>query len=148
MQSKLVRWWIAFSIGLVAILSALAVGGVRFIVENDATKISWIVLSVFLFGSIQLGLNLKKKASSKSYTPDTNFFINTCGSLGMLGTIIGLIITMMGAFKGIDASDVESIKAAITSIGSGIGAALVTTLVGLVSALLLEAQLAFVDFGE
>lgn len=59
----------------------------------------------------------------------------------MLGTIVGLMIAMIGSFNGIDAGNPASIKSALAGIASGTGAALTTTLVGITSSIMLQCQL-------
>ncbi|MCK5600455.1 MotA/TolQ/ExbB proton channel family protein [Candidatus Pacearchaeota archaeon] len=138
MDHPFVRWWVVFCTMVCVITLAMMSGGAGYIWENDSTFISWFVLGVFTVGSLHLGYMAREKSSDFEAT---EYFSQLCGGLGMLGTIVGLMISMIGAFKGIDAADPESIKTALTSVATGVGAALTTTLVGLSCALMLDGQL-------
>lgn len=139
MELAFVRWWVVFSLLAVAIFTALLAGGATFITVNDRTFLSWFVLSLFPLTSIHLGYKVSKEGSD----PDldvTKYLIELCTALGLLGTVIGLMVAIMGAFSNLDAQNPESIKRAISSMSSGIGTSMVTTLVGLTSSILLELQ--------
>ena len=148
MKSPSVRWWIVFCTSVFIILFAMFNGVGNLIIERDATHLSWLVLSFFFVGSMHLGYYIRRKhysIRSGNYSDRdfkvTDYFIQTCTGVGMLGTIIGLMISMISSFDGINTSDPESIKTALSMFASGMGAALTTTLVGLSCALMLEAQL-------
>ena len=144
LNNPLIRWWVVFcSICFIVLIMAVN-GGFSYIANNDSTYISWLVLLIFSVGSIHLGYKSKRSNENTNYSA-TKYFSQTCGSLGMLGTIVGLMISMSGAFSGVDASNTESIKTALTTIAQGTGAALTTTMVGMLCALFLEAQLATVS---
>lgn len=138
MDNRFVRWWVVFCTLVCLSVIALISGGGSYIYQNDATFISWIVMVIFLVGSVNLGYHARECSDNFE---STEFFVQACSGLGMLGTIVGLMIAMGGTFETIDTSDPESIKAALTTMASGTGAALTTTMVGLISALMLESQL-------
>jgi len=69
------------------------------------------------------------------------FLAETCLALGMIGTVAGFLIMMVSAFSGIDIGNTESMQAALSSMALGMGTALYTTLVGLVSSLFIKSQL-------
>lgn len=146
MENPLIRWWVAFSVMTVAIATTLIGGIGKFITENDCTYISWSILVMAFGASLHLGYKIRAyskrdvSAEQKDFKV-TEYFIETCTSLGLLGTIIGLIMMVVGAFAELDISSQESVKESMLAMSTGIGAALVTTLVGLVCALLLRFQL-------
>lgn len=148
MKRTLVRWWSIFSATSLVALFLMIAGGASFVLNNDPTYISWIIIAVFVTGSIHAGMTAKsldksplmRKMTLEDSKNTSDFFIDTCGSLGLLGTIVGLMISMMGSLGEIDASNVDSIKSALTSISSGVGSALLTTTMGVVSMLSLRMQ--------
>jgi biopolymer transport protein ExbB/TolQ len=98
---------------------------------------------MFISASVHLGCQIRGRAgpiNNRDFQA-TDRVVEACTSLGLLGTVIGLILTT-GAFKGIDVANYESIKHALVAIASGIGTALITTMVGLICALCLQIQLA------
>ena len=144
MNNIFVRWWVSFSILTVAITTTLLAGIGKFITTHDCTFISWGILGMAFGASLHLGYKLRAYAAKPSHKRDfkvTEYFIDTCTSLGLLGTIIGLIMMVVGAFGDLDVTNQASVKSSMLAISSGIGSALVTTLVGLVCALLLRFQL-------
>lgn len=148
MENPFLRWWVAFSIMTVAMITTLVAGIGEFIHKSDSTFISWGILGVAFFASLHLGYKLKSYTRAKLLNEDvqqdfkvTEYFIETCTSLGLLGTIIGLIMMVVGAFADLDVTNQESVKESMLAMSEGIGTALVTTLVGLVCALLLRFQL-------
>lgn len=59
----------------------------------------------------------------------------------MVGTLVGFITVLSTAFGDVDAANPEQLKQILSVIATGMGTALVTTLVGLVSSLILKTQL-------
>ena len=59
--------------------------------------------------------------------------------LGLIGTVIGFII-MLGSLSDITTFDVTLLQGVLTTMGSGMGVALYTTLTGLISSILLRIQ--------
>lgn len=148
MNNIFIRWWVLFSVMSVTMATALVAGIGEFITKHDSTYISWGILVMAFFASLHLGYKLRvySHASLDDQTVErdfrvTEFFIDTCTSLGLLGTIIGLIMMVVGAFTDLDITNIESVKESMLAMSSGIGTALVTTLVGLVCAMLLRFQL-------
>ena len=160
MNNPLVRWWIIFSVSIIAMTTTLFGGMAKFIWKYDQTYLSWGILGVYLIGSFILffvtkGLQNKTKNDELSQNKEycrkvlrdgphfgtVNYCIDTLTSLGLLGTIIGLILMVVGAFSNLDISNQDSVQQALVGISSGVGTALITTLTGLVCAILLRLQL-------
>ena len=157
MNNPFVRWWVTFSVIMVTLITALAAGIGEFIYRSDQTYISWGIIAVYLIGSLALGKvahrchrmvfkneDIEDKAShvevyfKEKHLGIANYCVETLTSLGLLGTIIGLILMVVGAFADLDISNQQSVKESLVAMASGVGTALVTTLVGLVTALLLR----------
>jgi hypothetical protein len=68
--------------------------------------------------------------------------------LGMLGTVIGFLLMLGPAFRGLDAANVQSMQAALGFMAAGMGVALTTTLVGLACSMLLQLQLVNLDLAR
>jgi biopolymer transport protein ExbB/TolQ len=69
------------------------------------------------------------------------FLAETCLALGMIGTVAGFLIMLLSAFGSMDIGNTESMQEALSSMALGMGTALYTTLVGLVSSLFIKVQL-------
>ena len=66
-------------------------------------------------------------------------------SLGMIGTVVGFIYMLYSVFTGIDLSDTSNLQESLAMMAKGMGTALLTTLVGLVSSVLIKCQLVMVE---
>jgi hypothetical protein len=64
--------------------------------------------------------------------------------LGLLGTIIGFIL-MLAPIAGLDAADRASVKTSMGLMSDGMAVAMYTTLAGLVSSILVQAQYYMLD---
>jgi hypothetical protein len=69
---------------------------------------------------------------------------DTAMKLGLLGTIIGFIL-MLGPVAGLDADDDAALKTAMSTMSAGMAVAMVSTLAGLLGALLIKAQYLIVE---
>tara|TARA_E500000178_G_scaffold235285_1_gene231730 strand:+ start:122 stop:832 length:711 start_codon:yes stop_codon:yes gene_type:complete len=97
-------------------------------------------------------LNLKKEGSNNhtkildSYVQKTNgyyelgwFSADLMLKLGLIGTVIGFII-MLGSLSNITTFDVTLLQGVLTTMGSGMGVALYTTLSALVTGVFIAVQ--------
>ncbi|MCP4595446.1 MotA/TolQ/ExbB proton channel family protein [Neptuniibacter sp.] len=64
--------------------------------------------------------------------------------LGLLGTVIGFVL-MLGSISGLENLDISDIKQLMTQMTQGMGVAMNTTMVGLVSSMLLGLQYLLLD---
>lgn len=134
-----VRWWTTFSIMFVAMTTTLMAGMGSFIVRSDQSYLSWLTIAIWYAASFHLGYKVYHKREKTDFTL-TTYFTETCTSLGLLGTIIGLVMMVVGAFDKIDPTNQQSLNIALSTMSLGMGTALVTTLVGLVCAITLQLQ--------
>ena len=116
-----------------------------FILENDFTYLSFVNIGILvLFTTVCLVQTFMKSFK----TSDTQwFFADAVLSLGMVGTLAGFLAVLYSTFQGLDVSDTDSMKAAIETLATGMGTALLTSLVGLVSSLLMKFQLVIIEEG-
>ena len=116
-----------------------------FILENDFTYLSFVNISILvLFTTVCLVQTFMKSFK----TSDTQwFFADAVLSLGMVGTLAGFLAVLYSTFQGLDVGDTDSMKAAIETLATGMGTALLTSLVGLVSSLIMKFQLVIIEEG-
>jgi len=111
----------------------------------DASKLSFVILLVFVgvtcyIGSLTYRLWKQLKVSKQQI--ETCWFIaDNLPTVGMIGTVIGFLMMLGTAFEELDVTQVASVQDAITIMALGMSTALVTTLVGLISSLLVKLQL-------
>lgn len=132
------RLW-TLHIGITAsLIAAYQFGYVGYVLENDVTRISILILFLFLSASAWVGVLAAKRSKP---TKMLWFIAGSCTKLGLLGTVGGLMIMMSANFNDIGNPDVNVIEGVITAMISGMGTAMLTTLVGIMAAMLLEMQL-------
>jgi hypothetical protein len=138
MTRKFLQWWLAFVIQLLAISGALYFGGLSFLLNNDVTYLSFVLIAVWLVTSFVIGY----KTYQEKDTSETTWFISdSCMTVGMIGTVVGFIYMLSGNFADINPEDINQMREIIGDMATGMGTALLTTLVGLVASLFLKIQL-------
>ena len=144
-MKALLRWWLIFCMSVLA-------GGVAVyfdlhvdLYEGDQTKISFLILSIFVLTSTWIGW-CTKSSEYQYQNFDTGWFISeACLALGMIGTVTGFLLMLSGAFADIDLANTATIQTALSKMALGMSTALYTTLVGLICSLTLKIQLVNVE---
>ena len=144
-MKALLRWWLIFCMSVLA-------GGVAVyfdlhvdLYEGDQTKISFLILSIFVLTSAWIGW-CTNKSEYQYQNIDTGWFIaEACLALGMIGTVTGFLLMLSGAFADIDLANTATIQTALSKMALGMSTALYTTLVGLICSLTLKIQLVNVE---
>jgi len=137
----LIQWLIVFSLVCLGLFYALWVGLLGMINDADVTKLSFVIMGLFLFQSTRLGVSLFRYGGSFKLRDSSFFFADTFTKLGFIGTIAGFIYALYYTFLGINVADMASTQSALVCMGTGMGTALFTTITGLVCSLLLRIQL-------
>ena len=131
----------------------IANNGLRTLWEHDSTKLSFLLLIIFIHMSTWCGYKtwrlsrfLDRDETEKYLVEKIEglmeagwFASDLCLSIGMVGTVVGFI-SMMSGFATIDVSNMATVQDMIKSLGSGMSTALYTTLVGLTCSALLKIQ--------
>lgn len=137
------RWWLWVWLTVAVFVIAGIFGFYPLLYKADATFISFgIIVSYALTTSyvayiIHAGKELKTKYL---------WYVSSAfEKFGMIGTVIGLIMSFASLFAGIDLSNVENARQLIAVVGTGVSTALYTTAVGMICAFMLETQLAILD---
>lgn len=137
--SSMMKWWLAFNAGLIAIVLSEIYGDVLTKMYNaDATMLTSGIIVLTILTSIGIGFDIKNVEKTK----DLYWFMSDAVlSLGMVGTLFGFLLVLGSTFTEIDTSSTESMTNAIAILASGMSTALVTSLVGLIASLWLKTQL-------
>ncbi len=132
------RWLlIVIPVTVVAIISGF-LGLYQSIYENDKSWISFSVLGIFVLQSIWIGYQtyaLRLKGTQFGWMVS-----DMCLTLGMIGTIVGFLMMLVGGFT-VASGDTAGIQALLARFSIGLGTALYTTLVGLICSMLIKLQL-------
>lgn len=132
------RWWLCFVLILLGSGAAWYTGVFAQAARSDITKLSFLIYGLFMIESVRTGvLTYRKNASVRVGV----FIGNALMSLGIIGTVIGLIYTLSMSFSTLDPSNEMQMREALSSISLGMSTALFTTAAGLICSLLLRVQL-------
>jgi hypothetical protein len=144
----MIKFWKIWTIAVLMVFAS-AVGIYMdahiFVLENDFTYLSFVNLGILvLFTTVCLVQTFMKsfKASDTQW-----FFADAVLSIGMVGTLAGFLAVLYSTFQGLDVSDTDSMKTAIETLATGMGTALLTSLVGLVASLVMKFQLVIIEEG-
>ena len=134
----LLRWWLIFCLSILAGGIAVYFDIHEELYQSDQTKISFLILTIFLITSLWIGWITKLQ----DRTVEIGWFIaEACLALGMIGTVTGCLLMLNGAFAEIDLSNPTTIQSSLTKMALGMSTALYTTLTGLICSLALKIQL-------
>jgi len=134
----LLRWWLIFCLSILAGGIAVYFDIHEELYQSDQTKISFLILTIFLITSLWIGWITKLQ----DRTVEIGWFIaEACLALGMIGTVTGFLLMLNGAFAEIDLSNPTTIQSSLTKMALGMSTALYTTLTGLICSLALKIQL-------
>jgi hypothetical protein len=142
-NSSQLRWWVIVCFQILILSLGVYFGVWTHIWEVDVTRISFAIIAIWLVTTLFIARYhfVTSKTARERFMPVGWFLAETCLALGMIGTVAGFLIMMVSAFSGIDIGNTESMQAALSSMALGMGTALYTTLVGLVSSLFIKSQL-------
>jgi hypothetical protein len=136
---KTLRWWLTICVLGVLVYFSYANGWLLPLYEKDATMITYLITVIFGATTLSLGY---KSFLKKQFENEVEWFVSDAVlTLGMIGTIIGFMIMLIGTFDTVEFTAVENIRAVLSSMSKGLYTALSTTLLGLISSVILKIQL-------
>ena len=140
MTRTFLRWWLLFVLQLIIVGAMYYYDIHTYILNNDQTYISFLLVAIWFLSSVRIGYKLKNEI--KTSNESSWFIAETCMAIGMMGTVLGFIL-MLGSsnLAAIDPTDVEGMKNVIGQLASGMATALLTTLTGLIVSVSLRTQL-------
>lgn len=137
-MSIFLKWWLLFILIIIASSISWYFSFVDFLYYNDFTRLSFVILAIFSFTTLGIGYKYYKE----NYDFELEWFTSeTVISLGMIGTVVGFIFMLYSAFAELNVSDTLKLQQSMMMMAQGMGTALLTTLVGLVSSVLIKCQL-------
>jgi len=140
MTKAFLQWWLFFVLQLIILGAGYTYDLHTYILNNDQTYISFVLLGIWLLTSSRIGYKMGRKINSNN--EKFWFVAETCMAIGMMGTVLGFILMLGGSnLASIDPSDVEGMKGVIGQLASGMATALLTTLTGLIVSVSLRTQL-------
>jgi hypothetical protein len=140
MTKTFLQWWLFFVLQIIILGASYVYDLHLYILNNDQTHISFVLIGIWLLTSMRIGYKLKKEITTSN--EKFWFIAETCMAIGMMGTVLGFILMLGGSnLASIDPTDVEGMKNVIGQLASGMATALLTTLTGLIVSVSLRTQL-------
>jgi hypothetical protein len=120
-----------------------------FIYTHDLTKLTIVIAALFVATTIVIGYKLWNKVRNNQVVfYEKEWFISElCISLGMIGTVIGFIYMLYSVFGNLNIADTVAVQRSLGMMANGMGTALLTTLIGLISSVLIKSQLVMAENG-
>ena len=138
------KWWIQTAIIVFSAFMINQYGWWEFLYNADMTKISFVIIGVFLISSLSIGF-ISLKSTNWDHIDRLTTYVwfgsEVMVTLGMIGTVAGFLIMLNTAFTGLDVNDIKNVQDAISDMAIGMSTALVTTLVGLVCSTIIKIQM-------
>jgi len=147
-MSAFLKWWLLITLTVVGLSIAAYFNFIQFLYAHDLTKLSVAILALFAATSSVIGYKIWKErdVKKKKYGYDVEWFVSEMMiSLGMIGTVIGFIYMLYSVFSSLNIADTLAVQQSLGKMAQGMGTALLTTLVGLVSSVLIKSQLVMVE---
>jgi uncharacterized protein YacL len=147
MPKFFLRWWLLIVLTGVGVVIANYFNMIEFVWNNDFTKLSFVIAAIFTLTSVVIGYKMFESSRSTTYISYEKEWLASehLLSLGLLGTVIGMLYTFLGAFEDLDISNTDAAQQVISAMASGLGAAFCTTAAGLVFSMLLKTQLVMAE---
>jgi len=144
------KWWTSIVlVGASVFAGSYYLNIVSFVLENDPTYITVGIAALFVITTLWIGtLSWRVQNGTKlseNNTMPTWFIADAVMSIGMVGTLLGFLIVLTSAFQNVDTSDTQAMQDVIGQLASGMGTALLTSLMGLVSSVILKFQLVMLE---
>ena len=146
MSKAFLLWWIQIVTVSFAAILIFTYGWFEKLYDSDQTKISFIIITIFIATSIATGFlsfrseNLYKKISNYIW-----FASETMVTLGLIGTVAGFLLMLSSAFDNLDVSNIENVQKVISNMALGMSTALCTTLSGLIGSVLTKIQMVILE---
>jgi len=140
---RVVLWWLILCSVAALYLVSYWMGWHVQLYLADSSRLTYVITAIGIASMLSLGWKSLPR-NYGAYSVEIEWFASdVVTSLGMLGTMIGMMIMLSGTFGGIASnaavfSDPQRIFMVIEAMGSGLFTALSTTLVGLVYSIILK----------
>jgi hypothetical protein len=153
MRKTLLRWWWFTVISLCGAMGMWHFGIFHDIYRADVTNITFIIYAVFLSATLLSGVTAYRVARDTPNIRKTGKYISICWffseammTLGLIGTVAGMIYLFGQVFTEIDPSNPDDLKKALGHMATGLSTAMYTTICGMVGSLIIKVHLMNIEF--
>ena len=146
-RNTLLKWWVQFISIVFASVIAWQLGWWHALYDADLTKISLVILTIFLFTTLTTGYMSSKPDDRKARHLGNYVWFGSEAmiTLGMIGTVAGFLLMLGSAFADLDVKNISNVQSAIADMAVGMSTALSTTLMGLICSVLTKAQMVILE---
>ena len=146
-RNTLLKWWVQFISIVFASIIAWQLGWWHALYDADLTKLSLVILTLFLFTTFTTGyMSLKPNDLKTRHLGNYVWFGSEAMiTLGMIGTVAGFLLMLGTAFADLDVQNIANVQSAIAHMAVGMSTALSTTLMGLICSVLTKAQMVILE---
>ena len=123
------------------------------IYRADVTNITFIIYAVFLSATLLSGVTAYRVARDTPNIRKTGKYIGICWffseammTLGLIGTVAGMIYLFGQGFTEIDPSNPDDLKKALGHMATGLSTAMYTTICGMVGSLIIKVNIMNIEF--
>ena len=146
MSKSFLLWWIQIVTVSFAAILIFTYGWFEKLYDSDQTKISFIIITIFIAASIATGfLSFRSENVYKKISNYIWFASETMVTLGLIGTVAGFLLMLSSAFDNLDVSNIENVQKVISNMALGMSTALCTTLSGLIGSVLTKIQMVILE---
>lgn len=150
-MSTLLRWWLIYCLSIVSLVISYYLGFFSELLEKDITKLSFVIIAIYMVASIYIGKLSYDKDRNRSTERGVYigyYVYDLLPILGLIGTVIGFIFMFGDSFVTIDIEDTQTVKDALVAMAVGISTALYTTLIGMIFSEIIKLQLINIEAAE
>ena len=147
MPKFFLRWWLLIVLTFIGGVIANYFDMIEYVWNNDFTKLSFVIAGIFILTSVVIGYKMLESSRGSAYISYEKEWLASehLLSLGLLGTVIGMLATFLGAFQNLDISNTDAAQQIIAAMSAGLGSAFTTTAAGLIFSMLLKTQLVMAE---
>ena len=144
------KWFLLMAVTITALFFAEQKGALSLIIKNDQSYLALVIMSLFVItsgfvGNLAYRADVAKEEERRRIARQSNtgwFCAEHFFSLGLLGTIIGLVLATGGSLDGD-----KPVSEIVAGLKTGLNTAFYTTICGIVFSLLLQLQLMVLKSG-
>ena len=124
MSKAFLLWWIQVVTVSFAAILIFSYGWFEKLWDSDQTKISFIIITIFVATSIATGfLSFRSDTQYIKLSNYIWFASETMVTLGLIGTVAGFLLMLSSAFDNLDVSNVENVQKVISNMALGMSTA-------------------------
>lgn len=150
-MNVLMRWWLFACLSVIGLVMASMFGFFQFMLKIDHSYLGFAVITIYLFTSVWIGLMTYHARHGDQlfarHLHTCRYISEMLMGLGMVGTLIGYLFMVKAMTGGaINVADAAAAQKTILNLANGLGTSSIVTLVGLIGAIGIKAQITNIEY--